>query len=269
MLTYSIVTKSCVLAGMGETMKIGIYLAAIAAIFVNIGADDAQAAVIDLETVDTTHAPLGGLIADGDYVTQGGYYFRGLDLNRTSGSLVGALINGADPGTCLSDQCPAGNATKYIAALNDGIIEFGKVDGSNTSLLSFDAAFLASPDATPMNVPGLLGIQTNFADGSFSSTYYNFGAIGAGGTTAFHTYQGASAPAAISYFAYAFRCDATGACSAFQTNEGQFALDNLRFADASVGTVPESGTWAMMLVGFGMVGFAVRRRSIKPLVSFS
>jgi hypothetical protein len=38
------------------------------------------------------------------------------------------------------------------------------------------------------------------------------------------------------------------------------AYDDLQFADvASVGAVPEPGTWAMMLLGFGTVGFAMRR----------
>jgi len=35
-----------------------------------------------------------------------------------------------------------------------------------------------------------------------------------------------------------------------------FAIDNIVF---SGGAVPEPGTWAMMLLGFGMLGFAVRR----------
>lgn len=210
--------------------------------FASIVAIDAPATVIDFENVDTTYAPFGGLITGGDYVTQSGYFFQGLESDGISGSLVGALINGADPSTCLSDQCPAGNATNYIAALDDGIIGFGKLDGSKTTLLSFDAAFLTSPDASSIDVPGLLAIQTNFADGSYSNAFYNLGAIGKGGTTAFQTYQVANARAAISFYAFAYRCDAAGMCKAFQTNEGQFAFDNIRFDDAAAVAVPESAT---------------------------
>lgn len=36
---------------------------------------------------------------------------------------------------------------------------------------------------------------------------------------------------------------------------GSFGIDNL-----TIGAVPEPGTWAMLLVGFGMVGFGLRRR---------
>lgn len=36
-------------------------------------------------------------------------------------------------------------------------------------------------------------------------------------------------------------------------------LDNLVFRDAAV---PEPGTWALLIVGFGMAGYAVRRRKV-------
>jgi PEP-CTERM motif len=37
-------------------------------------------------------------------------------------------------------------------------------------------------------------------------------------------------------------------------------IDNLAFSLSAPGAVPEPGTWAMMLVGFGLVGGAMRRR---------
>ncbi len=46
-------------------------------------------------------------------------------------------------------------------------------------------------------------------------------------------------------------------------------FDNIRFGSANVSAaVPEPATWAMMLVGFGMVGAAVRRRQAKTSVAF-
>ena len=40
--------------------------------------------------------------------------------------------------------------------------------------------------------------------------------------------------------------------------------------EAPTSAVPESATWAMMLAGFGMIGFAARRRSsVKTTVSFA
>lgn len=38
-------------------------------------------------------------------------------------------------------------------------------------------------------------------------------------------------------------------------------LSNINFEGTLVNPVPEPGTWALMIVGFGMVGFSARRRS--------
>jgi hypothetical protein len=45
-------------------------------------------------------------------------------------------------------------------------------------------------------------------------------------------------------------------------------LDNVRFGSASAAAVPEPATWAMMIVGFGMVGAGMRRRQAKTTVAF-
>lgn len=44
----------------------------------------------------------------------------------------------------------------------------------------------------------------------------------------------------------------------FSTDSNAFEFDNIRFAAAAA--VPEPGTWAMMILGFGVVGYAMRRR---------
>ena len=47
----------------------------------------------------------------------------------------------------------------------------------------------------------------------------------------------------------------------FGGTAGQTGYDNITFGSATPGgAVPEPGTWAMMLMGFGAVGFAMRRR---------
>jgi hypothetical protein len=44
--------------------------------------------------------------------------------------------------------------------------------------------------------------------------------------------------------------------------------DGFGYDDFSFVAVPEPSTWAMMLLGFGMVGVAVRRRkAAKPLAA--
>ncbi|MEG3125549.1 PEPxxWA-CTERM sorting domain-containing protein [Sphingomonas sp. GB1N7] len=47
---------------------------------------------------------------------------------------------------------------------------------------------------------------------------------------------------------------------------GYAVLDNVRF---NVAAVPEPATWGMMILGFGLMGGAMRRRSTKTNVSFA
>lgn len=57
----------------------------------------------------------------------------------------------------------------------------------------------------------------------------------------------------------------TGAGSAETYN-----LDNLQFASATpIGAVPEPGTWAMLLLGFGLIGAAMRSAKGKQKVTLS
>jgi hypothetical protein len=47
----------------------------------------------------------------------------------------------------------------------------------------------------------------------------------------------------------------------FSSSGNSFELDNIAVASA----VPEPATWAMMIVGFGVAGGALRRRRLAPL----
>ena len=47
----------------------------------------------------------------------------------------------------------------------------------------------------------------------------------------------------------------------WRSPDNAFEIDNLR-----VGAIPEPGTWALMLLGFAGIGFAIRRRR-KPVIS--
>jgi len=59
------------------------------------------------------------------------------------------------------------------------------------------------------------------------------------------------------------RVDVVGTFSGnFANGARLFGIDNLTFTpNATTGAVPEPATWAMMLLGFGAVGSAMRRRS--------
>jgi len=66
--------------------------------------------------------------------------------------------------------------------------------------------------------------------------------------------------ATAGYTNYEFNAFATGSSTAlsfsFRDDPGFIFLDSV-----SIAAVPEPSTWAMMLIGFGAVGFAMRRRN--------
>jgi hypothetical protein len=57
----------------------------------------------------------------------------------------------------------------------------------------------------------------------------------------------------------------------FGGTAGQTGYDDITFGSAVAGgAVPEPATWAMMLAGFGMIGFAARRRPhVKTAVTYA
>ncbi|MHA6723459.1 PEPxxWA-CTERM sorting domain-containing protein [Sphingomonas sp. RS2018] len=80
----------------------------------------------------------------------------------------------------------------------------------------------------------------------------------------------------------AFYCIQTGACFDFDgAGEGvstNYSRANItvarqtgivQIASAATGAVPEPATWAMMLVGFGGIGFAMRRQTVTTRIRFA
>jgi PEP-CTERM motif len=69
--------------------------------------------------------------------------------------------------------------------------------------------------------------------------------------------------AAFGYTTFSTTSTAVGASTAlsfsFRQDPAFFSLDNISVTAVS-GAVPEPATWAMMLLGFGMVGASMRRR---------
>ena len=53
---------------------------------------------------------------------------------------------------------------------------------------------------------------------------------------------------------------------ALATSSNSFEVDNLAISD-TLAAVPEPATWALMIVGFGMVGTGMRRRSMAAVVA--
>ncbi|HEY4081640.1 MAG TPA: NF038120 family PEP-CTERM protein [Burkholderiaceae bacterium] len=237
-----------------------------AAALVSTGAT--HAAVLDFESVDTTHAPFAPILSDGDSVSQGAYYAQAFDPNNDTGepnmALVGAMMNGADAGSCLDGACPTGNLSNYVGSVDDGVLQFGRLDHGVTALGGFDAAFLAPSGAgLGSGTVAFLAIQAQRQDGTSATGVFALGGPGTDGTAAFQTFQASQAQiisgtgtltsGAAAYYAFAYYCDGSGDCSAFTSNKGQFALDNIAL---DVSAVPEPQQW--LLMSLGLVGLSVR-----------
>jgi hypothetical protein len=79
-------------------------------------------------------------------------------------------------------------------------------------------------------------------------------------TTQNLTFFGVTSDTAFTSFTISGLTNQSGASTVF---------DNLRFGTAATAAVPEPATWAMMIMGFGMVGASLRRRQAKTTVTFA
>ena len=246
-----------------------------------ICAGSAHADVIDFENLgdQSAHAPYGylngtswgGLMADGDYVTQGNYFINTQDANN-GGGLVGQWSNGSDPTSCLDGVCPTGNTTGFLSVFDDGLVHVGNNSGTSVLFSSAQVAFLkASGDA--VGTTGMyMAVEADRADGyavwavpvTGVGSFVNLTATAAGGLVGGQLLGSTGASSSLTaagvtdLFFYAYYCNPTsGSCSAFKTNKGQFAIDNIAL---DVTAVPEPSQWLLMLAGLGAVGAIARRR---------
>lgn len=243
-----------------------------AAVLMWVGA--AHAYVIDFERVDTSSAPFAPLLSDGDSLVQGDYSIQIFDANNSgafNGTLVGQLMNGSDPGTCLDQSCPVGNSTNYLTGLNNNIIS---ITGLGTITLgSFDAAFLpAAGVALPTGTVALLGVEADRDDGSYAlGTFRLAGPSATTGATSFASYVASNATIiggsgtlnsghVVDLFMFAYYCGTSTSCTPFSGNKVQFAIDNIA---VNVPAVPEPAQWLLMALGLSVIGGVVsRRRSV-------
>ena len=235
--------------------------AAIATIALSAGA--AQATLIDFEQPVTSGpaAPFAPFLTHGDEFLQGSYAFDPFSnaSDARVGDLVGALINGSDLSTCFSVLCPSNNASTFFGSLNDGVVAFSRLDGQSFSVNGFDASFLGASGASLPPVSGLLRLQGVTSTGASMTQSFQLAGpdtSGALGFSNFHTTGSFATTQFATVYAFGFACSTSGACSAFSTDRGQFALDNINVTSA----VPEPETAAMFLLGLMGMGAAVRRR---------
>ncbi|PHV17177.1 PEP-CTERM sorting domain-containing protein [Janthinobacterium sp. BJB303] len=213
----------------------------------------AVADVINFDNLDSQFVGHGGSLEFYNFLLTGASNVPGASY----GDLVGAVFDGTDPAAC-GMACPTNNTSNYYASLNDGVVYLNPAHyGGSVSLKGFDASFIGYAQGVSYPaVAGLLRVQGFYADGSSLYETYQLGGP-VGGNFQFQHYNtsanfGSQQFASLAFFG--FTCNTAGSCSAFSSNKGQFALDNI------VATVPEPSTYAMMLLGLAGIGFAARRR---------
>ena len=186
----------------------------------------------------TFDAPQAGYTPSPQAVTQNVYdQFASLGiLFRTPGNYsLGATV-GDCTGGVGSDPVHLYGSGSSFAGCGDTTpnIDFLFVDPTNSTVASFTTAF---------------SLLVTDGSGTILTAYDALGNIlGIATTTSgFNERIGISGVGDIARVNVTTPADAT-------------AYDDLQFADvASVGAVPEPGTWAMILLGFGAVGFSMRR----------
>ncbi|WP_169444573.1 NF038120 family PEP-CTERM protein [Massilia niastensis] len=191
----------------------------------------------------------------------GGYTVRGDTAFSDSlpTDLVGGILDGKSGG-CSWLHCPSNNSGNYLAGLNDGVVVFERQDQAAFSIASLSASFVGPlAGAIYPELAGILRMQGFRADNSWA--VFDIALPGFGKELSFQDYStglfGGQQFVALAMFAFA--CDAEGYCHAFDSNEGQFAVDNV---DLQVAALPEPASW--MVLGAGLLGLAACRRRRFP-----
>jgi len=226
----------------------------------------AEANVIDFEEpISSPYAPSAPLFSHGDEFYQGEYWIAPFSnsLTAQAGELVGALVDGTDvANTCFGITCPVNNTSHFFASVNDGALVLGSmIAGHNFKVAGFDASFIGAEGVVLPAVAGLLRLQGHLADGSGSLTQtYQLPGPDQAGNLDFFSYQaaGAFADAEFDYmYVYGFSCDSAGSCAAFQTDRGQFAIDNINLTS----NVPEPAGLALVAMALAAAGVTRRRKA--------
>jgi len=200
-----------------------------------------------------------GMIGGGDVWNEAGYSV-GFYANVPGGgvgNLVGQIFDGNDSSCDASLACPSNTSGSYYGALDDSYLDIMFNAGPGFQIKSFDASFIGGTSnlSSYASVPGLLRVQAFRADGSYLLQDFALNGPSANGFSLAHfDTSGAFANTTfVEALVFGFTCNTSGSCSAFNSDRGQFAIDNINLTD-----VPEPASAA--IVGLGLLGLGAARR---------
>jgi hypothetical protein len=181
--------------------------------------------------------------ADGDL---GAYYLGGFTRSFTSRLLV--FVNGSQLGA------PAFNTQ---TAIPGSFVNFGSVSAGDE--IEFVLQILAPGSVAGQEIWSTIGSSTPPSEDD--GLQQIFSADWGGGSFSYQNGFGPTLAGSIAAGDYTFVAfeDILGEKGPRLTND--FDYNDHRFAFTNVSNViPEPATWAMLITGFGLVGFALRRR---------
>lgn len=138
------------------------------------------------------------------------------------------------------------SSTEQLIGLANGQARVGAVDGVLNNPLTFSLTG-GLITALEFNIDALTSgnVIFSFSGGDSNGLVTSAYAIGQNGSNFFNAFNGTFSSVTMTF-----------ADGATVSDVGQFRLNSAQ----AVAAVPEPATWALMMLGFGAIGFSVRRR---------
>lgn len=203
------------------------FLGAGALAVASLAAVPASATVIDFDNLASTYT--GGAYSEDGYILSANF------CNSTSGLCIQPVnpANSIDPDGVSVVKASGAAVTFTVRREDGGLFQFGSMDFGKTAV-----------DTTPpYTASGTYQFNFTLADDSVVQRYF---------TVPFND------PSPISIHTAVFEGLGDIRQFTFRNQSAALQFDNISLVD-NMGAVPEPGSWAMMIAGFGLVGGALRR----------